>query len=206
MNSTGQRRSVAGLVLAGGTSSRLGRDKARLCLHGAERGDLLRCTYDTLRTVVPHCWVSCRADQPRSGYDCLFDAEEGRGPAAGLCTALAVAAREGYGAVLTLPCDMPFMNTALLEQLLDHHAAAPAGKLMTTYVAQENSWVEALVAVYDVACLPYFQKALRQGNCTLRMIVPLDMQTWIFYPASQAKAFFNLNTLHDLVKAICLRA
>ena len=103
--------SVAGVVLAGGLSTRMGHDKARLRLHGPDKPDLLARTHALLADLLPLCWVSCRADAPRSGYECLFDAKPGQGPAAGILAALRAAQAQGFAAVLALSCDMPLMDT-----------------------------------------------------------------------------------------------
>ena len=94
------RGPVAGVVLAGGLSRRMGRDKAleRLAgppavgsaahVAGGNDGSMLARIHSLVRSLVPVCFVSCRADTPRQGYDCVFDAVQGVGPTAGLQAAL----------------------------------------------------------------------------------------------------------------------
>ena len=88
--------SVAGVVLAGGLSTRMGHDKAHLRPHGPDKPDLLARTHALLADLLPLCWVSCRADAPRSGYECLFDAKPGQGPAAGILAALRAAQAQAF--------------------------------------------------------------------------------------------------------------
>ena len=190
--------SVAGVVLAGGLSTRMGHDKARLRLHGPDKPDLLARTHALLADLLPLCWVSCRADAPRSGYECLFDAKPGQGPAAGILAALRAAQAQGFAAVLALSCDMPLMDTPTLRRLLDARASAPAGTLATLYVDAASGRPEALAAVYETASLPLFEKWLETPGGRLNCIVPLQNQWRLPYVPEDSRPFINLNRPDDL--------
>ena len=190
--------SVAGVVLAGGLSTRMGHDKARLRLHGPDKPDLLARTHALLADLLPLCWVSCRADAPRSGYECLFDAKPGQGPAAGILAALRAAQAQGFAAVLALSCDMPLMGAPTLRRLLDARASAPAGTLATLYVDAASGRPEALAAVYETASLPLFEKWLETPGGRLNCIVPLQNQWRLPYGAEDSRPFINLNRPDDL--------
>ena len=190
--------SVAGVVLAGGLSTRMGHDKARLRLHGPDKPDLLARTHALLADLLPLCWVSCRADAPRSGYECLFDAKPGQGPAAGILAALRAAQAQGFAAVLALSCDMPLMGAPTLRRLLDARASAPAGTLATLYVDAASGRPEALAAVYETASLPLFEKWLETPGGRLNCIVPLQNQWRLPYGPEDSRPFINLNRPDDL--------
>ena len=190
--------SVAGVVLAGGLSTRMGHDKAHLRPHGPDKPDLLARTHALLADLLPLCWVSCRADAPRSGYECLFDAKPGQGPAAGILAALRAAQAQGFAAVLALSCDMPLMDTPTLRRLLDARASAPAGTLATLYVDAASGRPEALAAVYETASLPLFEKWLETPVGRLNCIVPLQNQWRLPYGAEDSRPFINLNRPDDL--------
>ena len=190
--------SVAGVVLAGGLSTRMGHDKARLRLHGPDKPDLLARTHALLADLLPLCWVSCRADAPRSGYECLFDAKPGQGPAAGILAALRAAQAQAFAAVLALSCDMPLMDAPTLRRLLDARASAPAGTLATLYVDAASGRPEALAAVYETASLPLFEKWLETPGGRLNCIVPLQNQWRLPYGAEDSRPFINLNRPDDL--------
>ena len=190
--------SVAGVVLAGGLSTRMGHDKARLRLHGPDKPDLLARTHALLADLLPLCWVSCRADAPRRGYECLFDAKPGQGPAAGILAALRAAQAQGFAAVLALSCDMPLMDTSTLRRLLEARASAPAGTLATLYVDAASGRPEALAAVYETASLPLFEKWLETPGGRLNCIVPLQNQWRLPYGPEDSRPFINLNRPDDL--------
>lgn len=99
-----------GIVLAGGQSRRMGRDKALLPYADAT---LLRHQVDTLAQVCGRVVVS----GDYAGYDCLRDIRPGMGPLSGMHAA----AREfEKHALLFLPVDMPAMTARVLRKLLAH--------------------------------------------------------------------------------------
>lgn len=207
------RGPVAGVVLAGGLSRRMGRDKAleRLVAPPAvgaaedvtsgNDGSMLARIHALVRSLVPVCFVSCRADTPRQGYDCVFDAVQGAGPTAGLQAALRRAESMGYTAVLALSCDLPFMDAPTLRKLLAARNAAPAACLVTAYRKRHSGRVEALVAVYEVGALPYFDRALVQGQRKLASVIPQELQFFLDYGSEEAAPFFNCNSPEDMAQA-----
>ncbi|WP_291440162.1 molybdenum cofactor guanylyltransferase [Desulfovibrio sp.] len=212
MNS--EKGRVAGVVLAGGLSSRMGADKARLRLPGAcgagidaaAAPDLLFTACALVRSVLPLCLVSCRADAPRQGYDCVFDALPGQGPAAGLQAALRHAGELGYTALLALSCDLPLMDAHTLRRLLAARDAAPPQTLVTAYRARDTGRVESLTAVYEVAALPYFDAALARGERKLGLMVPGELRHFVDYGPEESEPFFNCNCPADLEQARTLLA
>jgi molybdopterin-guanine dinucleotide biosynthesis protein A len=100
----------AALVLAGGRSSRMGRDKAMLPWHGRP---LLDHMIGLARQAgIDHVYVS--GDRP--GYRSIPDLEPGRGPLGGLASA---AAALPDGRLLVLAVDMPRLTPGLLRALMD---------------------------------------------------------------------------------------
>ena len=196
---------MAGVVLAGGLSTRMGQEKALLRVHGAQQPHLLERTYRLLRALAAPCWVSCRPGQTYVGYDCLHDAESGQGPCAGILTALLHANQRGCRALLALACDLPFMDTPTLRRLLAAHAKASPEIALTLYVAP-NGRQEQLVAVYDVGALPFFTAALARGQRSLADIVPADRRQALAYTQEQALPFFNMNRPSDLAWAVAAAA
>lgn len=205
---------VAGVVLAGGLSSRMGTDKARLRLPGvcdtafdsSGAADMLFTACALVRSVLPFCLVSCRADAPRQGYDCVFDAMPSQGPAAGLQAALRRAGELGYTALLALSCDLPLMDALTLRRLLAARDAAPPQTLVTAYRARDTGRVESLTAVYEVAALPHFDAALARGERKLGLMVPGELRLFVDYGPEEAEPFFNCNCPADLEQARILLA
>ncbi len=187
-----------GIVLAGGLSARMGRDKRGLRLFGDNEQDLLTRSAVLLSAVTSEVWISVRGP---SSYDkeyaTLCDQVEGMGPLGGIMTALRVA----QGPVMVLSCDMPFMERGILERLLVAHQGRPSDALMTTYVQQETGYIEALVAVYEFGALKWFEKASGHGIYKLSRVVPHQWQHRVAYRREEALPFFNMNYPADLEMA-----
>ena len=159
----------AGVVVAGGRSVRMGgREKAVVDVAGTP---LIRRVADGLTPAVEELVVNCRADQREaiagalSGLAPTFalDTESDRGPVAGIATGLE-ATDAAYAVVVA--CDLPFLDTALVEYLFERAAGNDAA------VPKPDDWFEPLHAVYRPepmaeAC----RDALVEGD--VRIIEPL---------------------------------
>lgn len=101
---------VLGAVLAGGRSSRFGSDKAQASWHG--------------RSLAGHAAALIGRHVDRvvvvggSGGEIADLPEPGLGPLGGIAGALDFAASQGFGAVLTIGCDMPRAPAELIAALL----------------------------------------------------------------------------------------
>jgi molybdopterin-guanine dinucleotide biosynthesis protein A len=104
------------MVLAGGRSTRMGRDKALLDWHGQP---LLKRQLDALRAAGMD---DVRVSGDRPDYRGVADARPGLGPLAGLA---AVAGETvGEADLLVIPVDMPLLQAALLRRLRDERPQA----------------------------------------------------------------------------------
>lgn len=105
--------SDAAIVLCGGRSRRMGRDKASLPF-GPET--MLERVVRVVSEVVDEVWVVAREGQAIPGdFPVVRDPADGLGPLAGLCAGLEAMAAER--AFLTA-CDVPLLAPAYVERLL----------------------------------------------------------------------------------------
>ena len=112
-----------------------------------------------------------------------------QGPFGGVYSAL----RRLQKPILVLSCDLPFMDGPTLRRLLDAREARLPGTIMTTYQQEETGFIEALVAVYEPACLPWFDAAWEQGIRKFSVVIPEELRTHVPYSRSEALPFFNIN-------------
>ncbi len=110
------RQNIAGVVLAGGRSSRMGQDKALLDYNGRP---LLDHMTGLLRSAgLADIYVSGDFE----GYRCIPDTEPYSGPSGAIRDVLA--ALKSYDGILFVPVDMPFLTPEVLEGLLSHSSGA----------------------------------------------------------------------------------
>lgn len=109
---------ILGAVLAGGRSSRFGSDKALATWRDTA---LIDHALDSLSPHVADLLVVGRPDaRARTAPDLPHP---DLGPLGGIAGALAVAARDGFDAVLTTACDTPLLPAALVAALLAQEVA-----------------------------------------------------------------------------------
>jgi molybdopterin-guanine dinucleotide biosynthesis protein A len=155
---------VTGVLLCGGASRRMGRDKARIEL--ADRG-LIEYPLAALREVAARV-VLATGTRPRYaelGHEAVLDGLADGGPLAGLLAGLEAARTEW---VAVLACDMPRAGAGVLRELL---ARAAKDDLDACLLGIERG-TQPMLAVYRASCAPAVRRALERGE--RRMVSFLD--------------------------------
>jgi molybdopterin-guanine dinucleotide biosynthesis protein A len=186
---------VYGLVLAGGSSTRMKRDKASLPYRG--RTQLERA----FELAARHCaevFVSVRAaqvaDPARAAHPMLVDSVPGEGPIVGIRSALAAFPRVAW---LVMACDLPFLSDPALDYLLIER---DPDALATAFLSAHDNLPEPLCAVWEpAAAAPLAAYQAGGGQCPRKFLIrhrakllaPLD-----------ARALDNVNTPDEYVAAL----
>lgn len=145
----------AGFVLAGGQSSRMGRDKA--LLHFAGR-PLIAHAISILREVgLPVSIAGANLPALAEFAPVIRDPNPGLGPLAGISAALASTSAQ-YA--VFLPVDLPLLPSSLVAYLL-HHARV-TGHAAT--VPTVNGFAETFPVVLDRAMLTRLKAELESGR------------------------------------------
>ena len=135
---------LQGLILTGGQSKRMGQDKA--LMRSGSRTQLEQ-SYDLLQAQLSSVYVSIKASQVndpvRSQYRLIMDAQNCSGPMAGI-----LSAHKTYPdcAWLVIACDMPFLNSETLMQLIKARDNAYDA---TVFSNPDDSLPEPLCALYE---------------------------------------------------------
>jgi molybdenum cofactor guanylyltransferase len=160
---------LRGLVLAGGRSRRMGRDKWALS-YGGERQ--VERAAALLAPFVSSVHLSCRPDQRAelapTGLPLVIDRHEDRGPIEGIAAALD--AHPG-SAWLVVACDLPLLDRSTLEALVrGREHVRPATALLGP--AGEP---EPLCAIYEPAARTALNEAIARGELSpLRVLCRLE--------------------------------
>jgi molybdenum cofactor guanylyltransferase len=149
---------IAAYVLAGGRSSRMGRDKAMLALGGKT---LLARAVETLRGVASEVTVLGERQQLEGADRALPDLHSGCGPLGGMEAALRdLASRRTADWACFLPVDMPFLPASLYAALVRHWLDIG---VRIGYV-QIDGLAQPLVSLIHISVLPYLTAALDAGR------------------------------------------
>lgn len=184
---------ACGVILAGGRSSRMGRNKALLELGGEPLIQrLVRRFSAWFRQVV--VVTNTPEEYAFLGVPMVRDRAPGLGPLAGLEAGLKASR---YEHAFFCAVDMPFVSEALVRYLV---AAAPGYDVV---VPAPGGEYEPMHAVYSRGCLPSIARNLEAGNLRLIAIFP-DVRVREVSDAELApfgdlrRLFFNCNTPADL--------
>lgn len=179
-----------GVLLAGGESRRMGRDKRSLVLEGRT---LVERNLEVLRARFPIVAVALRSTQrleppPPPEVEVIRD-EPPESPLAGIATAL-----ERYSEpVFVLAADLISPRPAAIERVLtaftDVDVALP----------EVGRHVEPLHAVYGPRCLPVMRDLLARNEHSILEVFPAVRTAVI--PFDSEEPFFNVNTREDWAAA-----
>ena len=176
----------AGFVLAGGRSSRMGRDKALLPFGPAT---LLEYVASQVAEAAGSVVVVGHPERYRSlGLDVVADAAYGNGPLGGIITALRITQADWN---LVTACDMPGVTAPFLRSLLEE-AERCGGDCL---VPLTPNGPEPLCAVYHRDCLPRLERAADAGVLAVREAIAGP--GLVGRRAENPFCFRNLNTPED---------
>jgi len=193
------------VILAGGFSKRLGRDKCLIDLVGKP---LVLHVADRVSSLVDEKVVVVGSNALREAFSSLFkskirvvvDKYEGQSPLVGALTGFESVNAEHS---LLLPCDTPFVSAEIIRLLLDLCVNKSA-----VIPRWPNGYIEPLQAAYSTkSAIEAVKKALNDGKRDLlSMINHLRAVRYVSTLALQQLdpkllSFFNVNTLGDLKKA-----
>lgn len=202
--SGGQKaRAVAGYVLAGGASSRFGKDKALVEFGGKP---MLARMLDVMRegTECGPFIIGAEEKYGHFGVKCVKDRWPGEGPLGGIITALlyTLENQQACRMNLILGCDLPFLAREWLEDLCKRSEKSAA----SVVVPQSPAGLEPLCACWRTDAVDVLQgvfdrgvRKVTEGIASLRAEV-LDEREWKRFD-NEGRLFWNMNTPDDYERA-----
>jgi len=189
---------ISSILLAGGKSSRMGKDKARLRLDG--RLMILQSIARKLLTISDEVIIATdgrRYEDLDAGVKWVDDVYPGAGSLVGLYSGLREA-KSDYA--LVVACDMPFLNLDLLHCMIalprDYDILAP----------KIDTRAEPLHAIYSKNCLEPARKLLEAGHKKITDVFP-EVRVRYLSPEvierydPKHRSFFNINSPNQLAEA-----
>ncbi len=191
------RDELTGIILAGGKSSRMGRDKGLCEFNGRA---LVSYAIETLKPLCGRMIISANhfpEKYEQYGIEVIGDEIKNIGPMGGIYTCLKRSTTQHN---LVLSCDTPFVGTILLKHLLDEvkneQVVAPA---------HHTFLIEPLSAYYATNILDNLTQAINNNDYKLiNLFKTVRFKSVLMdklVPFRTEHSFLNINKPEDLEKA-----
>jgi molybdopterin-guanine dinucleotide biosynthesis protein A len=183
------------LVMAGGMSRRMGRDKAGLVLEGRS---LLHSVTKVMQMAFPEILLSVRHIRPEIDLAQVEDDPSCAGPVAGLLAGLAAASTPW---VFAIACDMPFIAPEVIGYLSQRR------KNRQAVVPVVGGHPQPLAAFYSSGCVTDVRSHLNsQGKASMLAVLEhLDVcyvdEAELLAVDPTLRSFFDLDTPQDVEQA-----
>ena len=186
---------LLGLLLAGGQSRRMGKEKASLSYAGSTQPERVA------KLLQAHCneiFLSLRKGQAGvrkvRNLPIVRDSREGRGPLVGILSAFDVRTDAAW---LVVACDLPFLDELTLDNLI---AKRDKSRLATAYRSSHDGLPEPLCTIYEPHSLSTFEEYFDRDICCPRKIL-INTDPLLLEPVNH-RALDNVNTPEDYKEAV----
>lgn len=183
MTRLAEDRRIAGIILAGGKSRRMGTDKAALDFGGSRLIDIARSLLD--EAGCGPVFVSGRPQEENA----IPDSRSGSGPAQAMLDCLEFLGGD-YDGALFLPVDMPLLQAGDLAALLSGQSG------------HCQAWESHPLPVFIPAGLSLPPRDEVHSIRSLLAALPVE---WLPVPDDRQVRFANLNSVEELTAALKMR-
>ncbi|MEM1319374.1 MAG: NTP transferase domain-containing protein [Bacteroidota bacterium] len=155
---------LSGLVLAGGYSQRMGRDKGLIDYHGRPQREYMQ---DQLASFCVDTWLSCRPEQQAklSAFKTIPDTFIGLGPFGALLSAFRERPDHAW---LVTAVDLPLLDEATLQQLTEGRNPS---KVATAFRNPATDSPDPLLTIWEPRSYPVLLQFLAQGYASPRKVL-----------------------------------
>jgi molybdopterin-guanine dinucleotide biosynthesis protein A len=181
---------VNGLILAGGKSIRMGKDKGTIMWHGKDQRIHMA---DVLKPLCNAVYISCRKDQQHEiengSYEIITDAYDNAGPLGAIVSAFAF--NENF-AWLVIACDIPLLNFESITQLLQER---DPDCIATAFESPHDHLPEPLATIWEPGSYRVLLSSLKNNELSPRNVL-LNNKVKIVTSKNNT-ALLNVNTAED---------
>ena len=190
------KEEITGIILAGGKSSRMGRDKGLCQFRGKA---LVAYAIETLQPLCERIFISANNDMEdysAFGLEVFPDEVKGIGPMGGILTCLKQSTTQHN---LVLSCDTPFVTASLFELLLNN-----IEKRQVVVPATQTFLLEPLAAYYATNVITELERFVSSGDYKMMNFFKKvnfgSLAVDELLPSFSEQLFHNLNTPEDLLR------
>ncbi len=179
-----------GLILAGGKSTRMGRDKGALIYHHGK--DQVRYLHEMLNPFVDQVFVSIRhaqlSDNHLQGYNTIEDTRMINSPVNGILSAMD---KHPEASWLVVAVDMPYINETAVKTLL---SARNPKRTATCFSSPVKGGPDPLFAIWEAHTKAEIEAltAKESITCPRKMLTLLD--TKLIQNGIDSQVLSNINT------------
>ena len=177
-----------GLILAGGKSSRMGRDKSQIVFHELPQRHHL---FNLLKPFCNKVYLSCKsATNIPHDLNPLPDQFDIDSPLNGILTAFV---HDPDAAWLAIAVDMPFVDTVTLETLIQNRKP---DKVASCFFDSDGAKPEPLLTIWEPRAFPLLREFQKRGAISPRRFLMENDIHLLSVP--DKRALVNVNTEGDL--------
>ncbi|MFM7234719.1 MAG: NTP transferase domain-containing protein [Flavobacteriales bacterium] len=183
------------LIMAGGKSVRMGKDKTHIDYHGKPQFGHVYALCEQLG-IEP--FISCRFEQAEyyseQGYRTVTDRLLDMGPLGGIASAFMTAPDSAW---LVLASDVPFLDQEIILELISQRSTYHTA---TAFQSPFDQFPEPLIAIWEPKAFPMILSFIGLGySCPRKVLIQTQAKVIV---ASHPEKLENVNTPDDLEDAL----
>ena len=190
-----EKKILNGLVLAGGKSIRMGRDKSSIEWHGKEQQYYVA---DLLIQFCNEVFISKRIkekNETKNNYKTLIDSYTDIGPYGAILSSFKFNPNVAW---LVVACDLPLLDKKTLEYLIKNRNT---DSLATTFQSPFDNLPEPLITIWEPKSYSLLLSDLENGfTCPRKVLIKSRSKVHMIQPPN-ADALMNVNTPEDFTIA-----
>jgi len=179
------------VIIAGGESSRMGKDKALLPFGGYN--SLAEYQHQKLQNIFQHVALSAKTD--KFDFECkvITDKYEASSPLVGILSIFESLPK--VDSIFVLSVDAPFVDDVIIGEIMGQ-----IDNVADAIVAQSPSGVQPLCALYKRSILPLVEAQYKEGNHKLQALLAKANTEYVLF--KDDTPFTNLNHPEEYEEAL----